>query len=77
MNMLLLAGNQICTQKGQDKSRSSIHNLHGFGKMYDLQIATNKTKVMAFKRKLPVISKISIHNNIQEQVSRFSFVELI
>lgn len=48
INMFSFAGDQICIENSEHKLQRSIHNLHVFGKIYNLQIATNKTKATAF-----------------------------
>jgi hypothetical protein len=40
---------------------------------YNLEISINKPKVMAFKGKYPVGSKIMINNKIIEQVKNFNY----
>jgi hypothetical protein len=41
---------------------------------YNLEISINKSKVMAFKGKYPVRSKIMINNKIIKQVKNFNYL---
>jgi hypothetical protein len=43
-------------------------------KNYNLKISTNKTKVMAFKGKHIVLSKIEIDGSVPEQVKQFNYL---
>jgi hypothetical protein len=57
---------QTLIQDGEDKLWCSIYNSHNIGKMYNLKISTKKTKVMAFKGKFLVRTKIITHNILQK-----------
>ena len=41
---------------------------------YGLVLSPNKTKVMAFRGKYPVRTKIEVNGNILEQVSSFNYL---
>jgi hypothetical protein len=48
--------------------------LNQMGKDYNLKIPTDKTKIMAFKGKHLVRSKIEIDGSILEQVKQFNYL---
>lgn len=48
------------------KIQCSIYNLHSTDKMYKIKISTKKTKVMGWKGKFPVKTKVIIDNNTFE-----------
>jgi len=53
---------------------SSVYLLNQMNKDYNLKISTDKTKIMAFKRKHLVRSKIEIDGSILEQVKQFNYL---
>jgi hypothetical protein len=51
-----------------------VHNLKKIAAKYSLEINIEKTKIMAFKGREPVRSKICINNNTVEQVNTFNYL---
>ena len=74
VNTMLFADDQIVIQTTEDDLQLSIFQLDRICKEYGLQISINKTKIMAFKGKWPVRSKIVLNNCILEQVSKFKYL---
>ena len=72
INTLLFADGQVIIQDTEDKFRKSVYILHQLSKDYDLKISTDKTKIMAFKGKHLMRSKIEIDGSILEQVKQFN-----
>jgi hypothetical protein len=52
----------------------SVYILNQISKDYNLKISTDKTKIMAFKGKHLVRSKIEIDGSILEQVKQFNYL---
>jgi hypothetical protein len=57
-NILLFADDQVIIQDSEDKLKKSVYILNQLTKDYNLKIYTDKTKIMAFKGKHLVRSKI-------------------
>ena len=74
LNTLLFSDDQIITQDSEDKLQKSVYLLNQMSKDYNLKISTDKTKIMAFKGKHFVRSKIEIDGSILEQVKQFSYL---
>ena len=58
--------------KTEDKLQKSVCILNQISKDCNLKISTDKTKIMAFKGKHLVRSKIEIDGSILEQVKQFT-----
>jgi hypothetical protein len=67
----MLASNKHFLGTGQQRA---MHKLNIISKMYNLKISTQKTKIMAFKGKFPVRSKINIDNCPLEHVRHFNYL---
>jgi hypothetical protein len=50
-----------------------MYNLQNVAKDCNMEISTEKTKIMAFQGKYPIQSKIYIYNKIMEQVNYFKY----
>lgn len=74
LNTLLFADDQIIIQDSEDNLQKAIHKLNTICGEYHLKISIQKTKVMAFRGKHPVRSKIIINNTVIEQVSHFKYL---
>jgi hypothetical protein len=74
INTLPFADDQILIQEKEDNLQQSVYTLHNISKEYNFKISIQKTKVMAFKGKFPIRTKIVIDNNILEQVSHFNYL---
>ena len=74
LNTLLFADDQVIIQDSEDKLQESIYVLNLMSKYYNLKISTDKTKIMAFKGKHLVRSKIEIDGSILEQVKQFNYL---
>jgi hypothetical protein len=60
--------------RNEDQLQRALHKLNVISKMYTLMISTQKTKIMTFKGKFPVRSKINIDNCPLEQVKHFNYL---
>lgn len=74
LNTLLYADDQIIIQETEDNLQRAVYRLSQNAIFYNLTISANKTKIMAFKGKNPVRSKIIVNGNILEQVSHFNYL---
>jgi len=74
LNTLLFADDQIIIQDSEDKLQKSVSLLNQMSKDYNLKISADKTKIMAFKGKHLVRSKIEIDGSILEQVKQFNYL---
>ena len=70
LNTLLFADDQIIIQDSEDKLQKSVYILNQMSKDYNLKISTDKTKIVAFKGKHLVRSKIEIDRSVLEQVKQ-------
>jgi len=61
-------------QDSEDKLQKSVYILNQMSKDYYLKISTDKIKIMAFKGKHLVRSKIEIDGSILEQVRQFNYL---
>jgi len=61
-------------QDSEDKLQKSVYLLNQMSKDYNLKISTDKTKIMVFKGKQLVRSKIEIDWSILEQVKQFNYL---
>ena len=74
LNTLLFTDDQVIIQDSEDKLQKSVYILNQMSKDYNLKISMDKTKVMAFKGKHSVRSKIEIDRSILEQVKQFNYL---
>jgi hypothetical protein len=68
------ADDQVLLTKSEDDLQYSVHNLNNRAEELPMEISTGKTKIMAFKGKEPVKSKICINNSTLEQVNIFNYL---
>ena len=73
-NILLFADDQVIMQDSEDKLQKSVYILNQMSKDYILKISTDKTKIITFKGKHVVRSKIEIEGSILEQVKQFNYL---
>jgi len=73
INTLVFADDQVVTQDSEDKLQKTVYILNQMSKDCNLEISTDKTKIMAFKGKHLVRSKIEIGRSILEQVKQFNY----
>jgi len=71
---LLFADDQVIIQHSEDKLHKSVYTLNKMSKAYNLKISTDITKIMAFKGKHLMLSKIEIYGSILEQVKQFNYL---
>jgi len=64
LNTLLFADDQVFIQDSEDNPQKSVHILNQMSKDYNLKISRDKTKIMAFKGKHLVRSKIEIDRSV-------------
>ena len=74
LNTLLFADDQVIIQDSEDKLHKYVYILNQISKDYNLKISMDKTKIMAFKGKHLVRSKIAIDGSILEQVRQFNYL---
>ena len=74
LNILLFADDKVFIQDSEDKLQKSVCILNQMCKDYNLKISTDKTKIMAFKGKHLVRSKIEIDGSVLEQVNQFNYL---
>jgi len=74
LNTLFFADDQVIIQDSEDKLQKSVYILNQKSKDYNLKISMDKTKIMAFKGKYSVRSKIEIDGSILEQVKQFNYL---
>jgi len=74
LNTLLLADDQVIIQDSEDKLQKSVYILNQMSTEYNLKISMDRTKIMAFKGKHLVHSKIEIDGSILEQVRQFNYL---
>ena len=74
LNTLLFADDQIIKQNTEDKLQKSVYILNQLSKDYNLKISTDKTKIIAFRGKQLLHSKIEIDRLILEQVKKFNYL---
>jgi hypothetical protein len=60
LNTLPFADDQVIIQDCEDKLQKPVYIVNQMRKVYNLKISTDKTKIMAFKGKHLVRSKIEI-----------------
>jgi len=73
LNTLLFADDQVIIQDSEDKLQKCVYILNQMSKDYNLKISTDKTKIIGFKGKHLLRSKIEIHGSILEQVRQFNY----
>ena len=74
LNTLLFTDNRVVIQDFEDKLQKSVYILNQMSKDYNLKISMDKTKIMAFKGKHLVRSKIETDGSIIEQVKQFNYL---
>jgi hypothetical protein len=71
---LLFADDQVTKQDSENKLQKYVYILNQMSKHYNLKMSTDKTKIMAFKGKHIVRSKIEIDGSILEGVEKFNYL---
>jgi len=66
LNTLLFADDQVIIQDPEDKLQKSVYILNQMSKDSNFNISTDKKKIMAFKGKRLVSSKIEIDGSMLE-----------
>jgi hypothetical protein len=74
METVLFADDQVIMAETEDELQRAVYNLAITAQRYNMKISTEKTRVMAFRGKDPVRSKIVINERIIEQVSSFKYL---
>lgn len=74
INSILYADDKVVIQETENKLQMSIFILKNILEEYGLKMSAQKSKVMAFRGKYPVRSKIAIGNYNLEQVSNFRYL---
>jgi hypothetical protein len=73
-NTLLFAGDQLIIADTEDNFQRAVYLLNSISKKYNLEIATEKTKVFGFVWTDHLRTKIIINNKTPEQVSQFTYL---
>ena len=76
MNTILFADDQIILADSEQDLQRAVFQLKEVTKHFNLEVSTQKSKVMAFKGKYPIRSKIAL-NEIVKQVSCFNYLGCI
>jgi len=74
LNTLLFADDQVIIQDSEDKLQISVYILNQMSKDYNLKICTDETKIVAFRGKHLVRSKIEMDGSILEKVRQFNYL---
>jgi hypothetical protein len=69
---VLFAADQILLIKSEDNLQYSVNSLKNIGEFY-IETNTRKTKIIAFRGKKPIRSKMCIKNRILEQDNTFNY----
>ena len=64
LNTLLFTDDQVIIQDSEDKLQKSVFILNQMSKDYNLKLSTDKTKIMVFRGKHLVRSKIEIDGSV-------------
>ena len=75
LNTLLFADDQVIKQDCEDRLQKSVYILNQMSKDYNLKKSTDKIKIMAFKGKHLMRSKIIIDGSILKKVIKFNYLE--
>jgi len=73
-NTLLFADAQFIISDTEDNLQKAVHLLYNISKVYNLEIATKKTKVFSFVGKDHLRTKIIMNDETLEQVSQFTYL---
>ena len=71
---LLFTDDQVIIADTEDNLLKAVHKLIQIITKYGLTISAQKTKLMAFKGRDPVRTKIVIDNKIREQVNSLNYL---
>ncbi len=74
MSSLLYADDVVLIQENEDDLQRAMFQLQEVAREYSLTISVRNNKIMAFKGKYPVKTKIVINNSTLEHVSRFEYL---
>ena len=72
-NTLLFADDQLIIADTEDNLQRAVYLLYSISKEYNLEIATDKTKVFGFVGTVHLRVKIIINDESLDQVSQFTF----
>ena len=73
-NSLLFADDQCIISDTEDNLQKAVYSLYNKAKEFNLEIATNKTKVFGFVGTDHLRTKIIINDKILEQVNQFNYL---
>jgi hypothetical protein len=74
LDILLLADDVILFANSEDDLQRSIYQFKLIAEKFSMNISTDKTKVMASKRKEDIRSKMYVYDKPTEQVSSFKYL---
>lgn len=74
METLLFADDQMIMAENKDNLQPAVNNLKIIAQRYNMKIPMTKTKVIAFREKDPVRSKIVINGRAMVEVNAFKFL---
>jgi hypothetical protein len=72
----LFLHDQVIIQDSENKLQKFVYILNQMSKDYNLKISTDKIKIVAFKGKRLVLSKIEIDGSILEQVKKLPYFSI-
>jgi len=73
-NTLLFTDDQFIISDTQDNLLRAVYSLYNISKVYNLEIATKKTKVFGFVGTDHLRTKIIINDETLEQVNQFTYL---
>ena len=73
-NTLLFADDKVIIKDSENKLLKYVYILNQMSNDYNLKKSTDKTKIMAFKGKHLLRSKIEIYCSILQQVKQFNYL---
>lgn len=74
LDSILFADDLVLLALSEDDLQRSIYNLQQVAATYNMEISTDKTKIMAFCGKYPIQSKICLDNKILERCNSFPYL---
>jgi hypothetical protein len=74
---MMFADDLVFLATSQDDLQQSIYNLNKIITKYNTKISTEKTEIVAFLGKKPILSKICTDNRIVERATKFTYLGYI
>jgi hypothetical protein len=74
MDTIRFADDHVLLAVTEDDLQRLIYSLSKAVTVFNMEISTEKSKVMAFKDRTPIGSEICLNNKILEQVNKFKYL---